>query len=155
MSTFDEFPARIPNDTAAYGTSNQQPQKLEDHYRQAEASFTLHDRALITEMARLLMIFAASQKSTNELLLLRTAVGADVPLKPRDIGPFEPTRMPDSLAAIQFIDDFTTAAINYGEEATRKVLRRCCANTVARSWIAGLDDGDRLALQARRRTGNA
>jgi hypothetical protein len=142
MSTFDEFPARIP-----HGTSNQQPQGLEDHYRQAEASFTLQDRALITETARLLMMFAASQKSTNELLLLRTAVGADVPLKPRDIGLFEPTRMPDSLAAIHFIDDFNTAAIYYGEEATRKVLRRCCANTVARSWIAGLDDGDRLALQ--------
>jgi hypothetical protein len=126
MSTFQEFPTGMPHDTQ---------------------SFTPHDRAVLTETARLLMMFAASQKSTNELLLLRAAVGADVPLKPREIGLFEPTRMPDSLAAIHFIDDFTTAAIYYGEEATRKVLRRCCANTVARSWIAGLDDGDRLALQ--------
>jgi hypothetical protein len=126
MSTFDEFSARMPHDTQ---------------------SFTPQDRAVLTETTRLLMMFATSQHSTNELLLLRTAVDAEVRLKPREIGLFEPTRMPDSLAAIHFIDDFTTAAIYYGEEATRKVLRRCCANTVARSWIAGLDDGDRLALQ--------
>jgi hypothetical protein len=90
MSTFDEFPARMPDD----------PQ-----------FFTPHDQAVLTETARLLMMFAASQKSTNELLLLCTAVGADVPLKPREIGLFEPTRMPDALAAIHFIDDITTAAI--------------------------------------------
>jgi hypothetical protein len=55
--------------------------------------------------------------------------------------------MPDHLPAMQFIDDFTDAVAYYGEDATRKVLRRCCASPIARTWLTSLDDVDRQALR--------
>jgi hypothetical protein len=55
--------------------------------------------------------------------------------------------MPDHLPAMQFIDDFTDAVAYYGEDATRQVLRRCCASPIARTWLTSLDDVDRQALQ--------
>jgi hypothetical protein len=60
-------------------------------------SFTPEDRAVLTETTRLLMMFAASQHSTNELLLLRTAVDADVRLKPPDMGRLNPPGCPIPL----------------------------------------------------------
>jgi hypothetical protein len=64
-----------------------------------------------------------------------------------DVGIFNPTTMPDHLPAMQFIDDFTDAVAYYGEDATRQVLRRCCASPIARTWLTSLDDVDRQALR--------
>jgi 1,6-anhydro-N-acetylmuramate kinase len=55
--------------------------------------------------------------------------------------------MPDHLLAMQFIDDFTDAVAYYGEDATRQVLRVCCAGPIARTWLTSLDDVDRQVLQ--------
>jgi hypothetical protein len=72
-------------------------------------------------------------------------------LQPRltasDVGLFNPITMPDHLPAMQFIDDFTDAVAYYGEDATRQVLRRCCASPIARTWLTSLDDVDRQALR--------
>jgi hypothetical protein len=65
-----------------------------------------------------------------------------------DVGIFNPTAMPDHLPAMQFIDDFTDAVAYYGEDATRQVLRRCCAGPIARTWLTSLDDVDRQALRS-------
>jgi hypothetical protein len=68
-------------------------------------------------------------------------------LKPRDVGFFEPSKMPDPFAAIWFIDCITTAVHFYGEENTLLVgLRRCC-NYIARDWLFSLSNEDRDALR--------
>jgi hypothetical protein len=67
-------------------------------------------------------------------------------LKPADIGYFEPKAMPDSEAAMNFIESFTDAVIHYGEANTLEVLRKCCHNDIARAWVSSLKDADRTAI---------
>jgi hypothetical protein len=67
-------------------------------------------------------------------------------LKPADIGYFEPNAMPDSEAAINFIENIKDAVIHYGETSTLAVLRKCCHNDIARAWVASLKDADRTGI---------
>jgi hypothetical protein len=81
--------------------------------------------------------------------LHRIAVDAErdqIRLKPEEVGLFEPTSMPDTLAAMNFINNFTNMAAWYGEECTLRVLRRCCTDKIARTWLSSLSDDDRAAL---------
>jgi hypothetical protein len=91
---------------------------------------------LLEELTRLNMTLARNQTQD------RGATG----LKPNDVGLFEPKTMPDSEAAMDFIDDFRGAAIHYGEERVVSVLRKCCKNRIARTWLAGMNDRDRIGL---------
>jgi hypothetical protein len=69
-------------------------------------------------------------------------------LKPRDVGFFEPSKMPDPFAATWFIDCITTAVHFYGEEKVLAVgLRRCCKNKIAQDWYSDLSEKERDALR--------
>jgi hypothetical protein len=67
-----------------------------------------------------------------------------------DVGLLEPTSMPDTLAAMNCIDNFTNMVSWYGEECTWRVLRRCCTMDIAQTWLFSLSDDDRAALQSTR-----
>jgi hypothetical protein len=84
----------------------------------------------------------------NDRLDARPNAGPRGPtnLKPADIGYFEPKAMPDSEAAINFIENFNDAVIHYGEASTLAVLRKCCHNDIARAWVASLKDVDRTGI---------
>jgi hypothetical protein len=84
----------------------------------------------------------------NDRLDARPNAGPRGPtnLKPADIGYFEPKAMPDSEAAINFIQNFKDAVIHYGEASTLAVLRKCCHNDIARAWVASLKDVDRTGI---------
>jgi hypothetical protein len=94
-----------------------------------------YNTSLLEELTRLNMTLARNQGRNGE----RGAGG----LKPSDVGLFEPKAVPDSVAAMDFIDDFRGSARHYGEERTLAVLRKCCKNTIARAWLAGSNDVDR------------
>jgi hypothetical protein len=126
MSTFNEFHAGIQHNTAVYNDD------------------------IFTELARVQNLLATSERTLQEGLH-RIAVDAErdqIRLKPEEVGLFEPTSMPDTLAAMNFIDNFTNMAAWYGEECTSRVLRRCCTNKIARTWLSSLSDDDRAALQS-------
>jgi hypothetical protein len=63
-------------------------------------------------------------------------------LKASDIGLFEPAAQPDAAAAILFIDNFNDAVKQYGEERVLLVMKRCCNNAVALSWLTSLSEDD-------------
>jgi hypothetical protein len=67
-------------------------------------------------------------------------------LKPADNEYFKPKAMPNSEAAMNFIESFTDAVILYSEANTLAVLRKCCHNDIARAWVASLKDADRTAI---------
>jgi hypothetical protein len=104
---------------------------------------------LIEELSRFQLNFARNQMDMDERILQRITTDGQNSgsLKAADIGFFEPKAMPDSDAAITFIDNFNDAAIHFGADRTLAVLRKCCKNTMARSWVQGLNDADRTAIR--------
>jgi hypothetical protein len=104
---------------------------------------------LLTELARLQTLFAANQHAVNEQLLngLTQNTGRQLPaLKASDIGLFEPVAQPDAAAAILFIDNFNDAVKQYGEDRVLLIMKRCCNNAVALSWLTSLSEDDRNGL---------
>jgi hypothetical protein len=67
-------------------------------------------------------------------------------LKASDIGLFEPTEIPDAAAAMLFIDNINDAVKQYGEDRVLLIMKRCCSNAVALSWLTSLDEADRNEL---------
>lgn len=65
-------------------------------------------------------------------------------LDPEDVCIFKPTEMPDLMVARDFIDGIRDAVSNYGEASTLAVLPRCCQSTVARRWVMGMTDLEKL-----------
>jgi hypothetical protein len=121
----------------------------EEHAHQPEPEDTrqpaTYHENLLQELVRHNMQFATRVTDTTEQILRRTNNGGT--LKDTDVGLFEPKGMPDSAAAMNFIDGFYDASIHYGEARTLAVLRKCCKNDIARSWVAGLSDVDRTAIR--------
>jgi hypothetical protein len=107
---------------------------------------TFHEN-LLQELVRHNMQFSTRVTNTTEEILRRTNLNNGGTLKDTDVGLFEPKQMPDSAAAMNFIDGFYDAAIHYGEARTLAVLRKCCKNDIARSWVAGLSNTDRTAIR--------
>jgi hypothetical protein len=104
---------------------------------------------LLTELARLQTLFAANQHAVNEQVLNRLTQhnGRQLPaLKASDIRLFEPAAQPDAAAAILFIDNFNDAVKQYGEERVLLVMKRCCNNAVALSWLTSLSEDNRNGL---------
>jgi hypothetical protein len=103
---------------------------------------------LLAELARLQTLFATNQHAVNEQLLTRLQPAArQLPaLKASDIGLFEPVSQPDPAAAILFIDNFNDAVKQYGESRVLLVMKRCCSNAAALSWLTGLSEEDRNGL---------
>jgi hypothetical protein len=71
---------------------------------------------------------------------------APLTLKATNIGMFEPTGMPDAAAAILFIDNFNDAVKQYGEDRVLLIMKRCCNNAIALSWLTSLSEADRGEL---------
>jgi hypothetical protein len=106
---------------------------------------------LLAELARLQTLFTANQHAVNEQLLNRLPVtqnaGRYLPaLKASDIGLFEPAAQPNTSAAILFIDNFNDAVKQYGEDRVLLIMKRCCGNAVALSWLTSLSEDDRNGL---------
>jgi hypothetical protein len=104
---------------------------------------------LLAELARLQTLFAANQHAVNKQVLNRLTQhnGCQLPaLKASDIGLFEPVAQPDAAAAILFIDNFNNAVKQYGEDRVLLVMKRCCSNAVALSWLTSLSDDNRNGL---------
>jgi hypothetical protein len=102
---------------------------------------------LLQELIRFQMRFANDQMNATGEILRRSNYSSGGTLKAADVGFFEPKSMPDAQAAMHFIDNFNDAVIHYGEDRTKQVLRKCCKNDIARAWVSGLSDPDRIALQ--------
>jgi hypothetical protein len=111
---------------------------------------------LLTEISQLQVLFARNQHAVNQQILDRLtapahAVAAQGPrplpcIKASDVGMFNPTSVPEAAAAILFIDKIHDAVKQYGEDRTLLVLKRCCNNDIASSWLTGLDAQDWDAL---------
>jgi hypothetical protein len=117
---------------------------VEENPKDDEHPATYHEN-LLQQLVRHNMQFSTRVTDTTEEILRRTNNGGT--LKDTDVGLFEPKGMPDSAAAMNFIDGFYDAAMHYGEARTLAVLRKCCKNDIARSWVAGLADVDRTAIR--------
>jgi hypothetical protein len=102
-------------------------------------------------MARLQTLFAANQHAVNQQLLNGATASQDhgkrLPaLKASDIGLFELADIPDAAAAMLFIDNINDAVKQYGQDRVLLIMKRCCTNTVALSWLTSLDEADRNEL---------
>jgi hypothetical protein len=103
---------------------------------------------LLEQLTRFHMDYVHNQARNDERILhhLPQNKGMGSVLKATDVGIFEPKAMPDSEAAMDFIDNFRGAAIHYGEEWTMADLRKCCKNKIAHDWLAGMKEYDSIGL---------
>jgi hypothetical protein len=106
---------------------------------------------LLAELASLQMLFAANQHAINQQLLTPMAAPPDAgrrlpPLKASDMKLFEPSDIPDAAAAMLSIDNINDAVKQYGEDRVRLIMKRCCSNAVALSWLSSLSEADRNEL---------
>jgi hypothetical protein len=103
---------------------------------------------LIEALTRFQMTFAEDRRRTVDQILrhLTTHGQKCTTLKAVDVGYFEPKGMPDSEAAMTFIENFKDAVIHYGDANTLAVLQKCCKNDIARAWVSSLNDDDRTAV---------
>jgi transposase InsO family protein len=152
-------PANPPPDLATnpFLRVPHQPQRLEQTMAIPTRTEPPQGNAdLLTELTRLQALFASNQHAVNQQILDRLTAPAHAvamqgprtlpPIKASDVGTFNPTSMPDAAAAILFIDKIQDAVKQYGEDRTLLVLKRCCNNDIASSWLTGLDAQDRDAL---------
>jgi hypothetical protein len=133
-------PAQVQ--TRQYAPAEEHPHRPEPEDNTQPATY--HEN-LLQELVRHNMQFSTRVTDTTEEILCRTNNGGT--LKDTDVGLFEPKGMPDSAAAMNFIDGFYDASIHYGEARTLAVLRKCCKNDIARSWVAGLSDVHQTAIR--------
>jgi hypothetical protein len=129
-----------------------------EHSRHAPSVADTEDRSpspprsyhttLLEQLTRFHIDFVHRQTQNDERIQqqLTQDRGLTSSLKAADVGNFEPKAMPDSEAAMDFIDNFRGAAIHYGEARTIAVLRKCCKNKIAHDWLAGMKEVDAIGL---------